>query len=240
MRLDGKTILITGAASGIGQASALKALGEGARVIGIDLSGDGMPDGVEPILGDVAHDETIARALAAGGRIDGLATIAGISESGVAIDAIEPDSWDRVFAINVKATWRWLIAVLPAMREQGGGSVVAIASQLAFGGGRYNAAYIASKGAIVSLVKTAAFELAPDGIRVNAVAPGAIDTPMLNRSMARAEDPAAARDYSRNRHALKRFGRAEEIANGVVFLLSDESSFTTGTVLTIDGGWRAA
>jgi NAD(P)-dependent dehydrogenase (short-subunit alcohol dehydrogenase family) len=129
MRLDGKTILITGAASGIGQASALKALGEGARVIGIDLSGDGMPDGVEPILGDVAHDETIARALAAGGRIDGLATIAGISESGVAIDAIEPDSWDRVFAINVKATWRWLIAVLPAMREQGGGSVVAIASQ---------------------------------------------------------------------------------------------------------------
>ena len=240
MRLDGKTILITGAASGIGQASALKALGEGARVIGIDLSGDGMPDGVEPILGDVAHDETIARALAAGGRIDGLATIAGISESGVAIDAIDPDSWDRVFAINVKATWRWMIAVLPAMREQGGGSVVAIASQLAFGGGRYNAAYIASKGAIVSLVKTAAFELAPDGVRVNAVAPGAIDTPMLNRSMARAQDPAAARDYSRNRHALKRFGRAEEIANGVVFLLSDESSFTTGTVLTIDGGWRAA
>lgn len=240
MRLDGKTILITGAASGIGQASALKALSEGARVIGIDLSGDGMPDGVEPILGDVTHDETIARALAAGGRIDGLATIAGISESGVAIDAIEPDSWDRVFAINVKATWRWMIAVLPAMREQGGGSVVAIASQLAFGGGRYNAAYIASKGAIVSLVKTAAFELAPDGVRVNAVAPGAIDTPMLNRSMARAQDPAAARDYSRNRHALKRFGRAEEIANGVVFLLSDESSFTTGTVLTIDGGWRAA
>ena len=241
MRLDGKTILITGAASGIGQASATKALAEGARVIGIDQSGDGMPDGVEPILGDVTDEGTIERALAlAAGKIDGLATIAGVSSSGNAIDDIDPDLWDRVFAVNVKATWRWMIAALPAMRAQGGGSVVAIASQLAFGGGRRNAAYIASKGAIVSLVKTAAFELAPDGIRVNAVAPGAIDTPMLNRSLSRAEDPAAAREYSQNRHALKRFGHPEEIANGVIYLLSDEASFNTGSVVTIDGGWRAA
>lgn len=240
MRLDGKTILITGAASGIGQASALKALAEGARVIGIDQSGDGIPHGVEPILGDVTDDGTIRRAIAAAGKIDGLATIAGISASGTAIDEIDPDLWDKVFAVNVKATWRWMIAALPAMRARGGGSVVAIASQLAFGGGRHNAAYIASKGAIVSLVKTAAFELAPDGIRVNAVAPGAIDTPMLNRSLSRAEDPTEARAYSQNRHALKRFGRAEEIANGVIYLLSDEASFNTGSVVTIDGGWRAA
>ncbi len=240
MRLDGKTILITGAASGIGQASATKALAEGARVIGIDQSGDGMPDGVEPILGDVTDNETVARAIAATDRIDGLATIAGISSSGNAIDEIDPDLWDRVFEVNVKATWRWMIAALPAMRAQGGGSVVAIASQLAFGGGRRNAAYIASKGAIVSLVKTAAFELAPDGVRVNAIAPGAIDTPMLNRSMSRNADPAAAREYSQNRHALKRFGRAEEIANGVIYLLSDEASYNTGSVITIDGGWRAA
>jgi NAD(P)-dependent dehydrogenase (short-subunit alcohol dehydrogenase family) len=240
MRLDGKTIIITGAASGIGQASAAKALAEGARVIGVDLAGDGMPEGVEPILGDVCDDDTIARAVAAAGPVDGLATIAGISNSGVAIDAIDPDTWERIFAVNVQATWRWMIGVLPAMRAGGGGSVVAIASQLAFGGGRNNAAYIASKGAIVSLVKTAAFELAPDNIRVNAVAPGAIDTPMLNRSMARAPDPAVAREYSRNRHALKRFGKAGEIANGIVYLLSSEASFTTGSVLTIDGGWRAA
>jgi len=240
MRLDGKTILITGAASGIGQATAAKALIEGARVVGVDLGGDGMPDGVEPVLGDVTDDDTIGRAIAAAGPIDGVATIAGVSSSGRAIDAIDSELWDRVFAVNVKATWRWTVAALPAMRAQGGGSVVAIASQLAFGGGRFNAAYIASKGAVVSLVKTAAFELAPDNIRVNAVAPGAIDTPMLNRSLSRAENPAAAREYSRNRHALKRFGRAEEIASGVVYLLSDEASFTTGSVLTIDGGWRAA
>jgi 2-keto-3-deoxy-L-fuconate dehydrogenase len=244
MRLDGKTIIITGATSGIGQASAIKAMAEGARVIGVDQSADGAPDDVELIVGDVTDEATIDRAVAAAikgtGRIDGLATIAGISESGVAIDAVDPDAWDRIFEVNVKATWRWLVGVLPAMRDAGGGSVVAIASQLAFGGGRFNTPYIASKGAIVSLVKTAGFELAPDNVRVNAVAPGAIDTPMFNRSISRAEDPEAAREYSRNRHAMKRFGKAEEIANGVVFLLSDESSFTTGEVLTIDGGWRAA
>ncbi len=240
MRLEGKTILITGAGSGIGQASAVKALTEGARVIGIDQNRDGIPEGVDPILGDVTDDDTVARAVAAADRIDGLATIAGISASGVAIDEIGSDQWDRIFEVNVKATWRWMIAALPAMRAQGGGSVVTVASQLAFGGGRLNAAYIASKGAIVSLTKTAAFELAPDGVRVNAVAPGAIDTPMMNRSMSRAKDPEAAREYSRNRHALKRFGRAEEIANGVVYLLSDEASFNTGSVITIDGGWRAA
>lgn len=240
MRLKDKTILITGAASGIGQATAVKAMAEGARVVGVDLSDDGIPEGVEPVLGDVTDEETIARAVETAGRIDGLGAIAGISSSGNAIDAIDPELWDRVFAVNVKASWRWLVGALPAMRAQGGGSVVMIASQLAFGGGRMNAAYIASKGAVVSLAKTAAFELAPDNIRVNAVAPGATDTPMMNRSMSRAADPEAARDYSRNRHAMKRFGRPEEIAAGIVHLLSDEASFTTGSVLTIDGGWRAA
>jgi len=240
LRLENKTILLTGAASGIGQATAIKSMAEGARVVGVDLSAEGIPDGVEAILGDVTDDDTIARAIAAAGDIHGLGTIAGISSSGTAIDAIDPDKWDQVFAVNVKASWRWMIAALPAMRAQGGGSIVAIASQLAFGGGRMNAAYIASKGAIVSLVKTAAFELAPDNIRVNAVAPGATDTPMMNRSISQAVDPDAARAYSRNRHALGRFGRPEEIANGIVHLLSDEASFTTGSVLTIDGGWRAA
>ena len=240
MRLEGKTIIITGAASGIGQASASCALEEGARVIGVDLNGDEMPDGVEPIVGDVTSAETIARAVNAAGTIHGLGTIAGISRSGVAIDALSGEDWDQIFAVNVKACWQWLVGTLPVMREAGGGSVVMVASQLAFGGGRLNAAYIASKGAIISLVKTAGFELAEDKIRVNAVAPGAIDTPMLNSSMLRAGDPKAARDYSRNRHAMKRFGRAEEIANGVVYLLSDEASFSTGSVVTIDGGWTAA
>ena len=240
MRLEGKTIVITGAASGIGFASAERALAEGARVIGVDLNDDGMPDGIEPVVGDVTSEGTIVRAVAAAGEIHGLGTIAGISRSGVAIDAIDPNEWDQVFTVNVKACGRWLVGALPSMRSGGGGSVVMVASQLAFGGGQLNAAYIASKGAIVSLVKTAGLELAPDNIRVNAVAPGAIETPMLNGSMARAENPDAARDYSCNRHAMKRFGQAEEIANGVIYLLSNEASFNTGSVITIDGGWTAA
>ena len=134
--------------------------------------------------------------------------------------------WENPFFVRMTPAGAWEIGLLGFLSL--------------LGGGRRNAAYIASKGAIVSLVKTAAFELAPDNIRVNAVAPGAIDTPMLNRSLSRAEDPAAAREYSRNRHALNRFGRPEEIANGVVYLLTDEASFNTGSVLTIDGGWRAA
>ena len=119
-----------------------------------------MPNGVEPIVGDVTLEETIARAVTRAGEIHGLGTIAGISRSGVAIDAIDPHEWDQIFAVNVKASWRWLVGALPAMRAGGGGSVVMVASQLAFGGGRFNASYIASKGAIVSLVKTAGFELA--------------------------------------------------------------------------------
>ncbi|MEC7204745.1 MAG: SDR family NAD(P)-dependent oxidoreductase [Pseudomonadota bacterium] len=105
MRLDRKTIIITGAASGIGQASARRALEEGARVIGVDLNGGGMPDGVEPVIGDVIAAATIARAVETAGTIHGLGTIAGISRSGVAIDELSPEDWDRVFAVNVKACW---------------------------------------------------------------------------------------------------------------------------------------
>lgn len=134
MRLEGKTIIITGAASGIGQASASCALEEGARVIGVDLNGDEMPDGVEPIVGDVTSAETIARAVNAAGTIHGLGTIAGISRSGVAIDALSGEDWDQIFAVNVKACWQWLVGTLPVMREAGGGSVVMVASQQAFWG----------------------------------------------------------------------------------------------------------
>ena len=118
--------------------------------------------------------------------------------------------------------------------------MVGIASQLAFGGGSLNAAYIASKGAVVSLVRTAAVELAADGIRVNAVAPGATETPMLKRSLSRQTDPDAARERSRTRHAMARFGKPNEIAEAICFLLSDRASFITGTTLPVDGGWLAA
>ena len=249
--LQDKVIVITGAASGIARETVLRALAEGASVVAVDRDGDGLEalgrecaDGLKLAVGDVTDAAfiraTIAGAVESFGRLDGLATIAGVSESGVAITEIDPDAWDRVFQINVKATWQWICEAVPAMRAAGGGSVVTVASQLAFAGGRMNAAYIASKGAVVSLTKTAAFELAEDDIRVNAVAPGAIDTPMLNNSFSRQADPEAARERSRTRHAMQRFGKPDEIANGIVWLLSGEARFATGSTLVLDGGWLAA
>jgi 2-keto-3-deoxy-L-fuconate dehydrogenase len=242
MRLADKTIIITGAGSGIGFALAERCLKEGAQVVAVDRDEAGM----EPLAtslkltGDVCDpDLAVALAQDATGALHGLATVAGISGSGFAIDQIPSERWDEIYNINVKATWQWLVACLPAFRTHGVGSVVTVASQLAFGGGAMNAAYIASKGAIVSLTKTAALELAPENIRVNAVAPGATDTALFRAGMARNPNPEA-REKSRNRHAMKRFGEAHEIASGMLYLLSDEASFTTGHTLLIDGGWAAA
>ena len=251
MRLADKTIIITGAASGIGLAFAQRSLVEGATVIAVDQSAAGLSviDETERqsrlhcLAGDVRDTDLSARAVALAeektGKLDGLATAAGISGSGHAIDAITSEKWDDIYGVNVKATWQFMVAALPAFRRNGGGSIVTVASQLAFGGGVNNAAYIASKGAIVSLTKTAALELAPDHIRVNAIAPGATDTPLFRAGMARNPNPEA-RERSRNRHAMKRFGEAHEIASGMLYLISDEASWTTGHTLLVDGGWTAA
>jgi NAD(P)-dependent dehydrogenase (short-subunit alcohol dehydrogenase family) len=116
---------------------------------------------------------------------------------------------------------------------------VLVASQLAFSGGRSNAAYLASKGGIVSLARSMAVDHAPDGIRVNVVVPGAIETPLLRRSFARGGDPDGARARSVARHPMGRLGQPEEVARAALFLASDESSFTTGSCLMVDGGWTA-
>ena len=126
------------------------------------------------------------------------------------------------------------------MRKAGRGSIVLVGSQLAMAGGKANAAYLASKGAIVSLTQTMAVDHAAEGIRVNAVIPGAIDTPLLRRAFDRAQNPQAAREASTARHPLGRLGTAEDVARGVLFLASDDAAFTTGSCLRVDGGWLAA
>lgn len=246
MRFENHTIAITGAASGIGRATVEKLIGEGAHVIAVDRDETPATDAVSVVTGDVGDTGVIAAVAAsmtehAGrGASLGLVTAAGISASGTALTDIDEARWDEVFDVNVKGTWLWLKALAPVMAAAGGGSVVTVASQLAFAGGRNNAAYIASKGAIVALTKTAALELVGDNIRVNSVAPGATETPLMQAGMARQSDPEAARNSSRSRHAMKRFGKPEEIAAAIAFLLSPESSFTTGTTLLADGGWLAA
>jgi 2-keto-3-deoxy-L-fuconate dehydrogenase len=253
MRLMGRTAIVTGAASGIGRASAELFASEGAFVALVDRDPVGLQQTLAAIegtkgeasmhVGDVsiaefalaASSEIIARR----GRLDVLMTAAGFSCGGTVVTT-DPADWDAVFRTNVGGTWLWSRAAVPEMQRQGSGSIITLASQLAIAGGSNNSAYIAAKGAIISLTRTMALDFAIDGIRVNAVAPGAIDTPMLQRSFARHADPEPVREASRSRHAMKRFGRAEEVAEAALHLASDASSFTTGTVMVVDGGWLAA
>ncbi len=246
MRLNGKVALITGAASGIGRAAAKLFAHHGARLCLVDRDAAALDTvGIEHALlrtGDVAAPDQaeadVAATLAAFGRIDILLTAAGFSSGGTAL-SIAPADWDAVLRTNLWGTWRYARAVLPTMQAARSGSIVTIASQLAHAGGRNNAAYIASKGAVISLTKTMALDFAPDGIRVNTILPGAIDTPLLARSFGRSATPDTTREASRSRHPMGRFGQATEVAEAALYLASDASSFSTGTELVVDGGWLA-
>jgi NAD(P)-dependent dehydrogenase (short-subunit alcohol dehydrogenase family) len=248
-RLAGKVAVVTGGGSGIGRAVALLFAREGAQVAVIDrdVTGEAVSREIAEeggtalaIMSDVAQAEAdAARVVAAWGRIDVLVTAAGISVGGT-VTTTDPVAWDEVFRINVGGTWQWARAVIPGMAARGAGAIVTMASQLAVAGGRGNSAYIASKGAVLSLTRTMAVDYAADGIRVNAVLPGATETPLLARSFARRPDPAAAREASRVRHAMGRFGRPEEVAEAVLYLASDAAGFVTGVSLPVDGGWLAA
>ena len=247
MRLAGKTAIITGGASGIGKATALLFRAEGAAVAVVDRDGEGLavlkaeaPDilGCRAEVSDIeAAGRIMAEVTAAHGPVTTLVTSAGISVSRTLEDTT-PEQWNEVFRISVNGTYVWMRAVLAQMPD--GGSIVTIASQLAMAGGRRNAAHIAAKGAVVSLTKTTALDVAPRRIRVNTLLPGAIDTSALAANLSRQPDPEAARDWFIGRHPLGRFGRAEEVAEAALYLASDASSFTTGVALPVDGGWLAA
>jgi NAD(P)-dependent dehydrogenase (short-subunit alcohol dehydrogenase family) len=252
MRLQGRTAIITGGGSGIGQASAMLFAQEGAFVALVDRDETALKETLATLpdannasmhVGDAGDGDfalsVAGQILARRGQIDVLMTAAGFSCGGTVLTTA-PEDWDAVFRANVGGTWLWSRAVIPQMQKQGKGSIITFTSQLAVAGGKGNTAYIAAKGAIISLTRTMAVDFATDGIRVNAIAPGAIDTPMLRRSFARHADPEPVRETSRNRHAMKRFGVAEEVAQTALHLASDASSFTTGTVLPVDGGWLAA
>jgi NAD(P)-dependent dehydrogenase (short-subunit alcohol dehydrogenase family) len=249
MRLEGKIALVTGAASGIGRAVAGRFVAEGARVALIDrnailltqaaseLAAAGRAWGFAADVTDPdAAAQVVAEVRATWGVPDVLVTSAAISKGGT-LTATPAESWDRVFEVNVRGVYLWCRAVLPAMVEAGRGSIITVASQLALAGGRGNAAYLASKGAVMSLTRSIALDYAEHGVRANCLVPGAIETPFLEASFARQPDPTTARERSRARHPLGRFGRPAEVAAAALFLASDESSFTTGALLAVDGGW---
>lgn len=250
----GKVAVVTGAGSGIGAATARLMAERGAKVALVDRSAEGLAEvaaairkaggEAREIVADVADRglaEREAEAVAkAWGRIDSLATCAGISSGAGTVLTQDEALWERVWRINVMGTVNWTKAVLPTMISGGGGAVVTVASQLAFNSGGNQCAYIASKGAIVSFTKTTAVDFAKQKVRVNSVAPAVIDTPLSRGSAQTRPDVEAFRQWRVNRHPMGRIGEVDEVARSIAFLASDESSFTTGSVLLIDGGWTSA
>ncbi|SJZ75346.1 NAD(P)-dependent dehydrogenase, short-chain alcohol dehydrogenase family [Enhydrobacter aerosaccus] len=252
MKLKDRIAIVTGAASGIGAASALLFASEGAKVALVDLdekrleqvATDIQSKGGETvsIAADVSQADQaragVHRILDKWGKVDVLMTAAGVSLGGT-VDRIDEATWDRTFAINVKGTFLWVHHAIQPMIAAGSGAIVTVGSQLAQSSLGKNAAYVASKGAIASFTKTIAVDHAAQGVRVNALMPGVIDTPMPARSLQRQADPEAARRGWTERHPMKRIGQPEEVAKAALFLASDDSSFVTGTLLFVDGGWTA-
>ncbi|MBO1075881.1 SDR family NAD(P)-dependent oxidoreductase [Roseomonas marmotae] len=248
-RFEGQVAAVTGAASGLGRAVAEALAREGAKLVLFDRDAAGLdalaaqcPQALA-VAGDVSVAGDVARAAEEGLRRFGpaslLVTAAGMLGPTVpAVEAQEAD-WDRVFSVNVKGTWLAVRAFIPQIRQAGGGAVVTLASTAGLVGSLALPAYSASKGAVVMLTRSLALAHAPEGIRVNCVCPGSIETPMLEATFAAAGDAEArARrmDEFRARHPLGRFGHAEEVAESVLFLLGKGAGFVTGVSLPVDGG----
>ena len=248
-RLAGKVALISGGARGMGAAEARLFAQEGARVVLGDLLDDEgaavaaqiTAKGGEALYTrlDVTSEpdwqRAVALALERYGALHVLVNNAGISAAS-RVEDTTAEAWDRVMDVNAKGVFLGTKAALPAMRRSGGGSIVNISSQLGLVGTDITSPqYSASKGAVRLLTKVTALQYAKEGIRANSVHPGPIVTPMTERRRA---DPAVS-DLMRSRIPLGRFGEADEVAYGVLYLASDESSFVTGSELVIDGGWTA-
>jgi len=241
--LEGKAVVVTGGASGIGRATVLKCAAEGARVIVADVQ-DATPviDAAQPHdvrfrRTDVSNSADVAAlmrgAVAQHGHLDVLVNAAGVGGGSAATADYTETDFDRVIAINLKGVFLCMKYALPEMVRAGRGAIVNIASILGLVGLPQTPAYAAAKGGVLQLTKVAALEYADRHIRVNCICPGMVDTPMLQGV------PAAGRQQLLQRQPIGRFGEADEIAAAVVFLASDASAFTTGAVFAVDGGFTA-
>jgi NAD(P)-dependent dehydrogenase (short-subunit alcohol dehydrogenase family) len=244
-RVAGKVAIVTGAASGIGRASAELLAAEGARVVLADIAegGRAVADAIGGdtafVLTDVTSTDDV-RALVDGtverwGRLDVLVNNAALAIGGSAGE-ISEDDWRRVLDVNLSGVWRGMRFAIPHMLEGGGGSIVNVSSVQSLVGFVGWAGYAASKGGINSLTQQAAVEYAPKGIRVNAIIPGTILTGMNEGILEETDDPDSLMAGWVAMHPIGRIGMPDEVAPAVVYLASDESAFVTGTLLRVDGG----
>jgi NAD(P)-dependent dehydrogenase (short-subunit alcohol dehydrogenase family) len=244
-RFAGKTVIVTGAGSGIGRATASRVAREGGRVIAVDISQERLDEFVADhvgadivsVQGDITDDAAIATIIsAAGERIDGLANIAGIMDDMTPVGEVTDAVWDRVFRINVTGTMKLTRAVIPAMLARATGSIVNTASEAALRGSGAGVAYTASKHAVAGITKSSAFMYGPSGIRVNAVAPG----PTITNIEAQFASPLGAERVQLAMTVLPDAAEAEALAASITFLLSDDGVNVNGVILPSDGGWSVA
>jgi NAD(P)-dependent dehydrogenase (short-subunit alcohol dehydrogenase family) len=247
--VEDKVVVVTGAASGIGRATARRLLADGATVIGADLppTADDLGDRWTYVPTDVTDEAAVRTLVAAaveagGGRIDGTVTAAGVAGGGLA-HQVEADEWNRVIGVNLTGTFfvaKHVIGQLLAQEPVDGerGAVVTIASIEGLEGTAGGSAYNASKGGVVLLTKNLAIDYGPSGIRANAICPGFIETPMTADLFSMPGMEEVAEGYLLE-HALRRYGQPEEIAAAARFLLSSDASFVSGHALAVDGGYTA-
>lgn len=243
-RFTGKTAIVTGAGSGIGRATTIRLAQEGARVIAVDLSQARLDQLLadEPALdlvavtADLTDADAVARVMAAaGGKLDVLVNNAGIMDKFQSVAEVDDATWDRVFAVNVVSIVKLMRAAIPVMTAGGGGAIVNVSSEAALRGSAAGAAYTASKHAVIGLTKSTALMHAADGIRTNAILPGAVATnieaPMVSQLFAE-----RMVKYMAN---IAKVATPEELAAGIAFLAADEASNFNGVALPCDGGWSA-
>ena len=248
-QLEGKVSLITGGGSGIGKASALAFAREGSKVVVADVNVDGGEQTVR-IIQDTGGEATfvkaevsnssdvsdmVSHAVQTYNRLDCAFNNAGVSGGPGRIHEYTEDNWSRVLDINLTGVWLCMKYEIIQMLNQGGGTIVNTASVMGLVGGSRSPAYAATKHGVVGLTRTGAVDYAQEGIRINAVCPGYIRTPMIEGILS---DPGAEERVV-SRHPMHRLGTPEEIAEAVVWLCSDAASFVTGHAMTVDGGYVA-